>query len=301
MKRNYRRKRFLILYPLQLGLVAYASFFFALGALTTKLIETLNLEGPIYLFGVTFPAFLLLLVPFAVAILTVYWGFRLTNRIAGPIFNLHRHMSQAADQENYSELRFRKGDYFRDVERAYNHLIKKIRSKDDSGFSLIELMVAIAIASILMTIAVPNYMKFSDKVRIQAGKGLLVAVFIAEKNFYAEHNTFTTRLDAIGFSASGKTYFNIGFTGDFPPPPFIVSDAACNELCNYGCALHREANCQLDALNGLDGDTPGFANLNAFQATGHAHFGKVFSGSGQVPYTIAIDQDKNLIDVVPAN
>jgi type IV pilus assembly protein PilE len=169
----------------------------------------------------------------------------------GPILNLHRHIHRA-------------------VERAYNHLLKKMGRMD--GFSLVELMFAVAIAGILMTIAVPNYMKFSDKVRIQAGKGLLVAVFIAEKNFFAEHNTFTTRLDAIGFGANGKTYFNIGFGGDFPPPSYVVSDSACNELCNVGCSLSREANCQLDALNGLDGDVPGYANGDDFQATGHAHF-----------------------------
>lgn len=79
------------------------------------------------------------------------------------------------------------------------------------GFSLLELMIVVAVAAILVMIAMPNYQRMVERVKLNQGKMALASLHSAEKIFYAEYESYTTRLDAVGFLLEGKTYFEIGF------------------------------------------------------------------------------------------
>jgi prepilin-type N-terminal cleavage/methylation domain-containing protein len=71
------------------------------------------------------------------------------------------------------------------------------------GFSLIELMVVVAIIGILATLAMPNYQKFSGRAKQTSAKAELTSIYTAQKSFFAEHSTYSAYLPTIGFVPEG--------------------------------------------------------------------------------------------------
>ena len=78
----------------------------------------------------------------------------------------------------------------------------KMNSK--SGFSLVELMVVVAIIGILATIAAPNYIRFQAKAKQANAKSELAGIYTAEKAFYAEYGTYNAGLPRIGYIPDGS-------------------------------------------------------------------------------------------------
>ncbi|MBS1984907.1 MAG: type II secretion system protein [Bdellovibrionales bacterium] len=81
-------------------------------------------------------------------------------------------------------------------------------TKSRAGFSLVELMVVVAIIGILATIAVPNFQRFQAKAIQSNAKVELSAAFTAEKAFYAEYATYHSNFPAIGFVPEGFSFAN---------------------------------------------------------------------------------------------
>ena len=85
-----------------------------------------------------------------------------------------------------------------------------------SGFSLIELMVVVAIMAFLAMIAVPNFNRFLAKAKRAEAYMNLSSIYAAEKAYWAEHGKYTDVLfgqDGIGWKPEGKTYYTYGFSG----------------------------------------------------------------------------------------
>lgn len=59
------------------------------------------------------------------------------------------------------------------------------------GFTLIELMIVVAIIGILAAIAIPNFLKFQARARQSEAKTNLKAVFTASKSMYAEQGNLS--------------------------------------------------------------------------------------------------------------
>ena len=74
--------------------------------------------------------------------------------------------------------------------------MKKLAQK---GFTLIELMVVVAIIGILAAIAIPNFVKFQARSKQTEAKANLKAVFTAEKAFYQEKNRYSSLTGEVGF------------------------------------------------------------------------------------------------------
>ena len=85
-----------------------------------------------------------------------------------------------------------------------------------SGFSLIELMVVVAIMAFLAMIAVPNFNRFLAKAKRAEAYMNLNSIYAAEKAYFAEHNTYSDILtgeNGIGWKPEGKPYYSYGFAG----------------------------------------------------------------------------------------
>lgn len=90
--------------------------------------------------------------------------------------------------------------------------------KSQSGFSLIELMIVVAIIGILAAIAVPNFQRFQAKARQAEAKSSLAGIYTAEKAFQAEWNQYFTDFRNIGYRPEGTFRYEHGFAGGINSP-----------------------------------------------------------------------------------
>lgn len=68
------------------------------------------------------------------------------------------------------------------------------------GFTLIELMIAVAIVAILMAIAIPSYQTQVRKSRRTSAKTALLDVASREEKYYATNNTYPAALSSVGYT-----------------------------------------------------------------------------------------------------
>jgi type IV pilus assembly protein PilA len=89
---------------------------------------------------------------------------------------------------------------------------------NNKGFSLVELMVVVAIIGILASVAVPSINKYMAKSRQSEAKTNLGSLYTAEKAFAAEYVLYHTAFQAIGYAPEGRMRYNIGFGGQAAIP-----------------------------------------------------------------------------------
>jgi type IV pilus assembly protein PilE len=69
------------------------------------------------------------------------------------------------------------------------------------GFTLLELMIVLAVMAILAAIAITSYSRYGFRARRTDGQKLLLAIANAEERYYALHNTYAD-LATIGYSTT---------------------------------------------------------------------------------------------------
>ena len=112
--------------------------------------------------------------------------------------------------------------------------------KNNRGFSLIELMVVVAIIAILSMIAVPSYQGFTAKARQKEGFALLNNYYTAAQATAAELSYFPGDFVGTGFAPTGQLTYRL-VSVDGADPSYGSFDNSCistanGVACNCGTA-----------------------------------------------------------------
>ena len=83
------------------------------------------------------------------------------------------------------------------------------------AFTLVELMVVVAIIGVLASIAIPSYQRYQARARQSEAKLVLSEIYTAEQSFFAEAASYTLCLVEAGVSPFNlaKRYYGWGFGG----------------------------------------------------------------------------------------
>ncbi len=76
--------------------------------------------------------------------------------------------------------------------------------RNQGGFTLIELMIVVAIIGILAAIAIPNFLRYQAKSRQSEAKTNLGGVFVAQTAYFSEQGRYSD-FNQVGFALAGNT------------------------------------------------------------------------------------------------
>ncbi len=92
--------------------------------------------------------------------------------------------------------------------------------KLQKGFTLIELMIVVAIIGILAALAIPNFIRFQARSKQSEVKANLKSLFTAERSYYQEHDTYSECIKKIGFNPERGNRYH-----------YTVNNTANDEAC----------------------------------------------------------------------
>lgn len=98
--------------------------------------------------------------------------------------------------------------------------------KAATGFSMVELLIVIAILAILVSAAIPSYQRAITKSRYTDAKELLYTVAHRQQQYYTQHNVYTAVTGVAGIqvaTTSSNGYYTLSIAVPDPPSAYSIS------------------------------------------------------------------------------
>jgi len=140
--------------------------------------------------------------------------------------------------------------------------------KAKKGFTLIELMIVVAIIGILAAIAIPDFLKFQAKAKQSEARTNLGAIFTTQVAYFGEKNTYGANFTALNWGPAGKTMYTYSLPDDTITN--TKGDTSCqtpagsnNAVTGLGFTMEADGNIDNDATcdNWQINDAKVIANL----------------------------------------
>jgi len=155
------------------------------------------------------------------------------------------------------------------IERAIRILSEKRTTSNTRGFTLVELMVVVAIIGILASLAIPQYQKFQSKARQSEAKAALASVRQVLEAYKID-NGLTFCLIEAGYQPDGGTkYYTVGFQPATPPTNLCGPTGAgnCNVVAGQSTAC-TSTSWQIAANGGIGGAATAGTDLTSTSTIG---------------------------------
>ena len=102
--------------------------------------------------------------------------------------------------------------------------------KKSKGFTLIELMIVVAIIGILAAIAIPNFLNYQCKARQSEAKTNLGAIANLQEVYWAEKTQYAPDRTTLGHEIKGGTKYTYSVALDGSNPAFTATAESKDEL-----------------------------------------------------------------------
>jgi type IV pilus assembly protein PilA len=175
-----------------------------------------------------------------------------------------------------------------------------------SGFTLVELMIVVAIIGLLASVAIPNFKQYQAKTKTSEAKLQLAALYSAQTAFAGDYDTYAYCLPTMGFDVSlqqAQRYYAIGFSVLNAGSAAIAVNnggAGCTDSVANGIGFYRGGKL-VGGVAAADATWIPLANVAADGSTFLAAAGGPIDASAPANYAAAtanrwtINQNKSLL------
>ena len=178
--------------------------------------------------------------------------------------------------------------------------VKKVQE----GFTLVELMVVVAIIGVLSAVAIPNFKKYQAKSKTSEAKLQLSSIYSAETAFMADADSYATCLNDMGYNSSAEKdarYYTTGFLTEYTTAGATINGIACSVAGTDGqshfLAGKKVAN-KTTAKTDLPASSVGLGGASFIAgATGYIDSTKA---QGNVADKWTVNENKFFVHMVPA-